>query len=236
MKGDAINLKKEYLIERIDGRLRHELRWLLCAAASWACYIKLEKDFGQKSNDKFPKNLPAFTMYSVFVTARNLYDFFLMTEKRVNEIIKEDPKHKPLTWVYFKDFNASISKHSSVYSSKDKDDLHSEYIHIQGGKPTRGVNLKVYEYAKDILKLWEGFCSKISDQEISYCLRCAEEFALREAIGAMSFFEKVRKEELQKSNASKDPLYDDAKAKLIDEFSSIKLTPEDVKELYMKKY
>lgn len=132
----------------INEHLFNELRWLLCAVASWQ---KARED----GTEKYPPHFIVFTMDSAFLHVRSLFEFFT----------HNNPKNQLhlVTWYYY---GLSQGLDSPLYS-KWMQQLHHHVMHLENrlkvNNVVGGTHLKnmPFKFAIEIVRLWQEFSSKI---------------------------------------------------------------------------
>lgn len=134
----------------INEHLYNELRWLLCAAASW-------KKVVERGTETYPMHFIVYGMDSAFLHARALFEFFTYTQSN-----SKQRKYK----VIWKDFGLKEPLISSFY----KDwmlPLHHHLMHLENRLDiTNIINSKhlkdmVFDFAQEIVRLWRDFSSKV---------------------------------------------------------------------------
>ena len=137
-------MNPDQLRENIEKDLFNELRWLLCAATEWDAYKKLVET---GKIDEPCHHLQVYTMDSVFLHARSLYEFFTATNIRQQRI----------TW---RDYGRDTGQTSEIYNGL-MEPLHGRVMHLDKGRANhKEVKGEVLTIAKDILQLWLNFSRK----------------------------------------------------------------------------
>ncbi len=140
-------MTKEESLNFIDKHLYNELRWLICAAASW----KVVKDKGTAG---FPSHFIVFTMDSAFLHSRALFEFFTHT----------NPNSKP-NLVTYQNFNCTRLE-SELYHNW-MGPLHCYLMHIENRESSGNIidgkhlNEMVFEFAVEIVRLWKEFSNQV---------------------------------------------------------------------------
>lgn len=137
-------MNPDQLRQNIEKDLFNELWWLLCAATEWDAYKKLV----ETEKIKEPCfHLQVYTMDSVVLHARSLYEFFTATNIRAQR----------LSW---RDYGQNTGQTSEIYESL-RGPLHGRLMHLDKGRAdNKEVKNEVVDIAKDILQLWFNFSRK----------------------------------------------------------------------------
>lgn len=135
------------LKEFIDTHLYHELRYLLCATASW--------NVAKESPRSVPAHFVVYTLDSALLHARSLFEFFTHTNPT--------RKKNLVTW---KDFSLEEGINSELYKEWIEP-LHHHVMHLENrldvSNEINGVHLKnmVTNFSAEIVSIWRMFSSKI---------------------------------------------------------------------------
>ena len=132
----------------INAHLYNELRYMLCATASW--------NMAKENPNTTPRHFVVYTMDSALLHARSLFEFFTHT----------DPARKKnlVTW---KDFNLEEAINSELYKEWIKP-LHHHVMHLENRfdvtNEINGVHLKdmVTKFSAEIVNIWSIFSAKIN--------------------------------------------------------------------------
>lgn len=164
------------LKKNIEDDLYDHLRWLLCAATEWAAYKKLVERDKTKPDDEFPMHLQVYTMNTVFLHARSLYEFFTATEKAIE--VNEQKRRNRLTW---RDYGEEARQTSKTYCEL-MDSLHGRVMHVAKDRAAhKEIKNAVVHLAADILSLWKCFATKPGVEMYAAVLDHARQNAIGEA-------------------------------------------------------
>ncbi len=164
MKNGNSVMDEEQINLRIEKDLFNELKWLLCAATEWEAHRQLV-DIGKMNQ---PCNhLQVYTMDSVLLHARSLYEFFTAAPNR---------RPERFTW---QDFGP---RQSSALYSQLKTALHGRAMHVDKDR-TRYEEIKneVIKFAKDVLHLWAMFSEMPGVEPYKEALEEARKCAIEDA-------------------------------------------------------
>ncbi len=131
----------------IDNHLYNELRYLLCATASW----KMAKENLQS----VPTHFVVYTLDSALLHSRSLFEFFTHTNPT--------KKKNLVTW---KDFSLEEGINSKLYKEWIEP-LHHHVMHLENRLDVTneidGVHLKdmVNKFSAEIVSIWSIFSAKI---------------------------------------------------------------------------
>ncbi len=143
-------MTKTEKIKFINEHLYNELRYMLCASASWCIAKKNSKDL--------PMHFIVYTMDSAFLHARSLFEFFTYV-----------PSGKKTYLVTWKEFELDNELKSEVYKTW-RVSLHHHVMHLESrqGVPNviEGVHLKemVLQFSIEVVRLWIEFSKKLDDE------------------------------------------------------------------------
>jgi hypothetical protein len=158
-------MHQNQLKTKIETDLYNELRWLLCAATEWDA----QQQVIETDSAKQPCfHLKVYVMDSVFLHARNLYEFFTATRKRPDR----------LTW---HDYGQPARQTSATYD-RFINALHGRGMHLGNDRSSyEPVKHEVLNFANDILRLWAAFSGKPGIRPYKKALDDCHRRALNEA-------------------------------------------------------
>jgi hypothetical protein len=138
-------MNEEQLKDKIETDLFNDLRWLLCAATEWEAHRKLV-DTGKIKQPCY--HLQVYTMDSVFLHCRSLYEFFIADGKKQNRLT-------------YRDYNKSTGQPASTTYGEFKDALHARGMNLGRNRSgCKEIKNKVLDFANDILEMWSTFSTK----------------------------------------------------------------------------
>jgi hypothetical protein len=147
-----VHKRKEDMEDYIRNHLFIELSWLLYAATEWSLQNQLKLGIGGY-------HVQVYAMDSAFLHARTLFEFFVQPPTSNHYSSKEF-------------LGAELISHN--YSANWKDTLHKFLMHAQDrSRPIplkntgvgKDLNQMPVDFAREILRLWEEFESKLGESK-----------------------------------------------------------------------